>query len=57
MTVKELMEILKDLDPNKEIVVDNPREDGWEDIQRVSEVAFYDYNAERQWGYLIEWEE
>lgn len=57
MRVKELMEILKDLDPNKEIVVDNPREDGWEDIQRISEVAFYDYNAERQKGYLIEWEE
>lgn len=57
MRVKELMEILKDLDPNKEIVVDNSREDGWEDIQRISEVAFYDYNAELQKGYLIEWEE
>lgn len=57
MKVRKLMEILKDLDPNKEIVVDNPRESGWEDIQRVSEVAFYDYDAELQWGYLIEWEE
>ena len=57
MKVKELMEILKNLDPNKEIVLDNPREDGWEDIQRISEVAFYDYNAELHKGYLIEWEE
>lgn len=57
MKVKELMEILKSLDPNKEIVINNPREDGWEDIQRISEVAFYDYNAELHKGYLIEWEE
>lgn len=57
MKVKELMEILKDLDSNKEIVIDNPREDGWEDIQRISEITFYDYNAELHRGYLIEWEE
>lgn len=57
MKVRKLMEILKDLDPNKEIVVDNPRESGWEDIKQILEVAFYDYDAELQWGYLIEWEE
>lgn len=57
MKVKELMEILKGLDPNKEIVLDNPREDGWEDIQRIVEITFYDYNAEPHRGYLVEWEE
>lgn len=56
MKVKELMEILKDLDPNKEIVLDNPQEDGWEDIQRISKATFYDCNAKLQKGYLIEWE-
>ncbi len=57
MKVKELMEILEKLDPNKEIILDNPQEDGWEDIQRISEISFYDYNAKPHKGYLIEWEE